>query len=75
MIQSIIDNKPAWPTFADAKRIVALVDACMASHASRQWEKCQELSLDHQQREPAGRYVGCPLSSTTAGTMPEGLND
>ena len=39
VIQSIIDNRPAWPTFADAKRIVALVDACMASHASRQWEK------------------------------------
>lgn len=39
VIQSIVSGQPAWPTFADAKRIVALVDACMASHESRQWEK------------------------------------
>ncbi len=39
VIQSIVNGQPAWPTFADAKRIVALVDACMASHESRQWVK------------------------------------
>jgi predicted dehydrogenase len=39
VIRSILSNQPAWPTFADAMRIVALVDACMASHESRQWER------------------------------------
>jgi predicted dehydrogenase len=39
VIESIALNRPAWPTFADAKRIVALVEASMASHASRQWER------------------------------------
>lgn len=37
VIQSIVDNKAAWPTFSDAKRMVALVDACVESHESRQW--------------------------------------
>ncbi|PBB52935.1 MULTISPECIES: Gfo/Idh/MocA family oxidoreductase [Mesorhizobium] len=41
VIASIVSGQPAWPTFGDAKRIVALVDACMASHASRQWERVQ----------------------------------
>jgi predicted dehydrogenase len=39
VIESVALNRPAWPTFADAKRIVALVEASMASHASRRWEK------------------------------------
>jgi len=33
--QSIIDPRPAWLTFADAGRVVAPVDACMAGRASR----------------------------------------
>ncbi|WP_027531645.1 Gfo/Idh/MocA family protein [Bradyrhizobium sp. WSM3983] len=39
VIRSVANGEPKWPTFADAKRIVALVDACLASHNSRRWEK------------------------------------
>lgn len=39
VIQSILDGNQHWPTFADAKRIVALVDACMISHETRHWEQ------------------------------------
>jgi predicted dehydrogenase len=39
VISSVATKKPQWPTFKDAKRIVALVDASLESHKSRQWEK------------------------------------
>ncbi len=39
VIESVVTRQPKWPTFADAKRISQLVDACMTSHESHQWEK------------------------------------
>lgn len=42
VIASVAHQKPAWPTFEDAKRIVAMVEACMASTASRQWERVKQ---------------------------------
>lgn len=39
VIESVVTGEPQWPTFADAERISQLVDACMASHVSRHWEK------------------------------------
>lgn len=38
VIRSICENRPMWPTFDDAIRIVGLVDACLASDRSRRWE-------------------------------------
>jgi predicted dehydrogenase len=39
VIQSIATGASVWPTFSDAARIVAVVDACIESHQSRRWVK------------------------------------
>ena len=38
VIRSIVEKKPAWPTFDDATRLVSIVGACLASSASKRWE-------------------------------------
>lgn len=39
VVESVLSGKTVWPTFDDGQRMVAMVDACMASHAAGGWVK------------------------------------